>query len=181
MIGVYEYCGIQRCGKSTVMMCDLVSKILPAGYRTQDIHANFSIKIPGVHCMHNDELIQKILAMKRTKVRNQVIMFDECGQELRARGYMDKVQTEVVGFTWQMPKMGWLFMYCSNVGNSADIILRDATWYTIMPRYYHGTTRLDDAIELSVIHNYDARITRGIWVRGFQGVQDLFDSYEPID
>ena len=180
MIGVYEYSGIQRCGKSTLMMCDLVNKLLPE-YSASDVYANFTIKIEGVHCMENVELIDEIMRMKRDKVRHKVIMFDEAGQELKARGYTDKQQTEVVSFAWQMPKRSIVLMYCSNIGNSADIILRDATWQTILPRYFRGAVREDDYILADIIFNYDMRISRWNKISGFQKVQDLFDSLEAIE
>ena len=180
MIGIFEYCGPQRCGKSTLMVCDYLTKVLP-DHDPKLTFANFHLDIDGVQPLPNDRLLSKILELKAAKVRDVVIMFDEVGQELKARSYTDKTQTEVVNFAWQMPKRGWCFMYCSNIGNSADIILRDATWITILPRYIHGETRADDFILADVIFNYDCRVRRGIRVTGFQLAQDLFDSWQPIE
>jgi hypothetical protein len=183
MIGLYEYCGIQRCGKSTLMMSDWLSKILTAGYRPQDTWANFAIFVDGVHCLTNENMIDQILRMKRDHVRNQVLLFDEVGQELKARGFGDKIQTEIVNFAWQMPKRGIILSYCSNVGNSADIILRLATWLTIMPRYFYPDrgNRFTDYILFDVIYDYDVQIDEGYKVTGFQKAQELFDSWQPID
>ena len=181
MMGIYEYSGIQRCGKSTLMMRDLVEKILPAGYRSEDVYANFRIFLEGVHCLSNEAMVEAILRLKRDRARDKVLLFDEVGQELKARSYGDKLQTEVVSFAWQMPKRGILLLYCSNVGNSADIILRDATWVTVMPRYVHGVTRDEDYIKASVIFNYDCRVMRGVKVTGVARYQELFDSWEPIE
>ena len=179
MMGVYEYCAPQRQGKSTLMMADLVVKVLPE-FSPEDIFANFQIMIDGVNCMDNSHLIEQILKFKYDRVRHKVILFDEVGQELKARGYMDKLQTEVVGYAWQMPKMDTILMYCSNPGNSADIILRDAAWQSIITRYVHGETREEDYIIADVIFNYDLKIQRGIIVRGVHTVQQLFDSFAPI-
>lgn len=179
MIGIYEYCGIQRCGKSTLMMADYITKLYPE-YSANDTYANFTVNIDGVHCMENEQLIDTILQMKADKVRHKVIMFDEVGQELKARGYMDKTQTDLVTFCWQMPKMDIILMYCSNVGNSADIILRLATWQTIMPTYIKGETHQDDYIDAAVIFNYDCRIMTGIQVYNVWTVHSLFDSLQPI-
>lgn len=180
MLGIYEYCGRQRCGKSTLMMCDLVSKVL-GEFAPEDVYSNFRIKIDGVHCMCNAELISAVLGMKAEKVRHKVVMFDEVGQELKARSYTDKRQTEFVNFCWQMPKRDILLMYCSNPGNSADVIMRDATWQTVLPVYHEGLKREDDYIEASVIFNYDLRMMRGVRVYGVASVQELFDSFEPIE
>lgn len=180
VVGVYEYCGKQRCGKSTLMMCDFVCKIMPY-IRIEDVVSNFKIFIRGIKCLDNEGVIEEILRIKRDRERNKLIMFDEVGQELKARGYTDKVQTEIVNFAWQMPKRGIVLMYCSNPGNSADIILRKATWQTIMPRYVEGGSREEDYMMVDIIHNYDGEITSGIKVTGFQGVQNLFDSWQPIE
>ena len=180
LIGTYEYTGIQRCGKSTVMIHDLTEKVLPAGYQPDDVYANFDVFIEGIHIMENHQLIDQILRIKRDRLTNKVILFDEMGQELKARAYSDRVQTEVVSFAWQMPKRGIILMYCSNVGNSADVILRDATWITVMPHYLKGATHEKDSISLTVIYNYDCRIQTGLCLPNVHKYQKLFNSWQAI-
>lgn len=179
-IGTYEYCGIQRCGKSTMMVKDLVCKLLNQ-FAPQDIYTNFRIFIPGVNCMETMALVQAVFKMKADKLRHKVIIFDEAGQFLLARGYKDKDQTDFVSFAWQMPKRDIVMLYASNIGNSADVILRDATWLTIMPKYHHAPNRADDHIESAIIYNYDCVIAKNIITRGISPIQDLFDTFEPIE
>lgn len=180
--GLYEYVGIQRCGKSTCMVKDLVIKILPSGiFKPEDVWANFRVFIDGVHCVSTDELVETILKFKRDKVRDKVILFDEVGQFLLARGYMDKRQTEVVSFGWQMPKRNIIMLFASNVGNSADVILRDCAWLSIMPKFHLGVEREDDYIECAVIWNYDCVTRRGLIIPEIWKYQLMFDSYEAIE
>ena len=179
--GIYEYCGIQRCGKSTMMIKDLVTRMIPAGYKPENVWANFRIKIPDVHCLETMELVEEVFKMKGEKLRDKVILFDEVGQFMVARGYGNKYQTDFVNFAWQWPKRNWVMQYASNVGNSADLILRDATWVTILPKYFHGATREQDYIESWVCFNYDCRVVKGIITPGVSRYQELFDSYEPIE
>lgn len=179
-IGLYEYCGIQRCGKSTMMVKDLVVKLL-GQYDPSDVFANFRIFIDGVNCMETEALVQAVFRMKKDKLRHKIIMFDEAGQFLLARGYKNDEQTKFVSFAWQMPKRDIIMLYASNIGNSADVILRDATWLTVMPQYHAGQTREDDYIQSAIIYNYDCRIARGIITRGISKIQELFDSFEPIE
>ena len=179
--GVNEYCGIQRCGKSTLMVKDLVMKLIPAGYAPGDVYANFRIFVDGVHCLSTEALIEAVFRIKEDKERHKVILFDEAGQFLIARGYKDKEQTRFASFAWQMPKRDIVMLYGSNVGNSADVILRDATWLTIMPQYFPGPTREEDYIVSAVIYNYDGRTARGIVTPEVWRYQELFDSYEPIE
>lgn len=175
---VQEYCAPQREGKSTLLVRDIVK--LTRLYRPEDIIGNFPIFIPGITAVENKDLIDAVFEIKRKKLRHKIIYFDEVGQELRAREAMNKVQTEFVTFAWQMPKRDITLLYCSNPGNSADIILRLATRQTIMPKYVHGRTRDEDYMRVWVINNYELRISEWrVW--NLVPFQDLFDSDAPVD
>jgi hypothetical protein len=176
---VQEYCAAQREGKSTMLVRDLVTKLLPA-YRPEDVYSNFRIFIPGINHLENKDLIEAVFEIKKKKYRHKIICFDEVGQELRARESMNKTQIEFVTFAWQMPKRDISLLYCSNPGNSADIILRLATRQTIMPKYIHGIRRELDAIRAWVIFNYELKIAEfTVW--NLVPFQNLFDSFAPID
>jgi len=175
---VQEYCAPQREGKSTLLVRDVVCKVLPL-YRPEDIYSNFPIFIPGINVLENKDLIEAVFEAKKKKVRHKVFCFDEVGQELRARDSMNKIQTEFVTFAWQMPKRDITLLYCSNPGNSADIILRLATRQTIVPKYHHGVTRDEDYMTVGVIYNYELWIAWWtIW--NLIPFQALFDSEQPI-
>lgn len=180
--GVYEYCGVPRCGKSTMMVKDLVSWVLANGrYDANKVWCNFVVDISGVHCLETEELIEQIFKIKASEEREHVMIFDEVGQFFMARSYKDRRQTDAVTFAWQIPKRGHILMYGSNVGNSADVILRDATQFTIMPRYFHGDRREDDYIEFALIKNYYGELIRGIRVPHVYRYQELFRSFEAIN
>lgn len=178
--GIYEYCGIQRCGKSTKMMYDLVVK-LGKHFKPEDCISNFMIFIEGIEVYNNEDLLQRIVDMKNRKETHKVVLYDECGQSLMARGYKKEIQTEIVSFAWQFPKRDLIWLYGSNIGNSTDIILRDATWVSVMPHYFSGETRDKDYIISDIIFNYDARVIRGVVTHGVCVVQEYYDTEEPID
>jgi len=162
------------------MIRDLICKLLPI-YGPENVLSNFPIFIPGITCLDNRSLIEAIFEIKRKKERHKVILFDEVGQELKARGSaLNKVQTEVVNFAWQMPKRDIILQYCSNPGNSADIILRLAAWQTIMPTYYHAPVRADEYITCAVLYNYELWIA---WwtIRNVAPFQNFFSTTEPIE
>jgi hypothetical protein len=189
MLSPVEYCAPQRQGKSTLMVRDMV-KMLPY-YRPEDVFANFVIHIPGVNCLENKDLIDAVFQMKLNKDRHKIILFDEVGQELRARESMNKRQTEFVTFAWQMPKRDITMLYCSNPGNSADIILRLASAQTVVTHYRKVQMphlpdaqrtldiRKDDYITAGVIFNWDRRGAKFI-IRNVAPFAELFDSWEPI-
>jgi len=178
--GVYEYSGIQRCGKSTMMVKDLIR--LLSFYSPDDVYANFRIFIDGVHCMETMALVAELLRIKAEKLRHKIFLFDEVGQFMIARMWKAQEQTEVVNFAWQMPKRDIILLYASNIGNSADVILRDATWVTIMPQYFKDEEDEEGSYIVSdVIWNYDCVVERGLVTPGVIHYQRLFDSDEPIE
>lgn len=178
IIGIYEYCGVQRCGKSTMLVADLLR--IQDEHPSFPVYCNFECYIPGVKILSNDDMVDNILRIKRDKVRNVIILFDELSQVLSGRGYSNKVQTEVASFLWQMPKRGIILLYTSNIGKSVDLIIRDATWFTIMPNYKPGLTREGDWIEFFIIDNYGLRMSRGE-LHNIIDLQGLFDSFAPIE
>lgn len=179
---VVEYCGRQRQGKTTLMVADLVYKALSPDYEFQfkphEVYANFQINLPGVNCYSNDKMLEWLTWARRRNLEHVCLLLDECSQPplFYARNSMDRLQTALVTSAWQMPKRQWLFLYSSNIGNSVDVQLRDATWLTIMPlEYHHGATRELDYIDFAVIHAYEVW-TDNLIFTGCKDIQELFDS-----
>lgn len=184
--GCFEYTQIQRAGKTTLMMCDLATKIM-IDHEPDDIYANFQIFVEGVNCGDSEWIKEQIMRVKTDKLRHKVFIIDEMGQVLPARGYTDKRQSELCAFIWQMPKRDLILMGSDNVGNSADIILRDGMWQTILPRHHKGIDEngnrdiTKDWINVDVIFNYDNRVMRNIAVRNVYSVYPYFDTDEPVE
>ena len=179
--GVYEYWGIQRVGKTTVMVRDILMLNEYSGYAWDEFYTNFKVFIPGVHCMNSQALMETILQTMKDKIPHRVFVFDELGQFLGARNYRDLYQTKIANSLWQFPKRDLIFMYSDNVGNSADIVIRLATWEVIAPRFYSGKTRDKDYIIVDVIKNYMCETVRGIVIPEVNYYQRLFDTRQPID
>lgn len=159
---IVEYCGIQRTGKSTLMVADLMNKLLNPdwdfGYKPEDVFCNFPLYIDGVHVLNNQRMKDCLLYAKENKWTHKVFMVDECSQPplFYARNTRDVTQTELVTYLWQVPKLGNTFQYSSNVGNSVDVQQRDATWFTVMPMWYeHSENREEEKIVYRAWHNYE--------------------------
>lgn len=179
--GIYEYWQIQREGKTTLMMRDMLRLNTFHGFEWPRFHTNFRVYIPGVNSYHSRDLLQRIAQAIRDKETHLVFVFDELGQFLGARTYMQEFQTEIANDLWQFPKRDLIFMYSDNIGLSADKVIRLATWESIMPHYYHGPTREEDYIVADVIKNYQREIVRGIVIPYVWLYQRLFNTREPID
>jgi hypothetical protein len=179
----YEYCGVQRTGKSTLMNNDilyLMSGLMADKYLPDEVYVNWNLFVEGVHRCSNEQILDVLLKAKRERWKHKIIAVDEGSQVLKARSYSDKIQTEIVTTIWQMPKKRISFFYSSNPGNTVDIQLRDGTWYIVVPQIYHSfKDRSLDFIDFSVCHAYE------IWENDLTFdkpafVQQFFDSYEDI-
>lgn len=144
---VREYWGIQRSGKSTLLVRDLLT--LWSAFPDFEIYTNFILCLPSnnLHILNNDNLIESVLKLKRDKKRHIILAWDELSQVFGGRTYSSKIQIEIASFLWQMPKRDFHLFFTSNPGNSVDLIIRLATWFTIMCKYTHGLTR-----DLDIIH-----------------------------
>lgn len=179
--GIYEYWQIQREGKTTLMVRDMLRLNQFYGVPWDRFHCNFRVFIDGVHCYNSRRLLERMVLAMKQKERDLAFVFDELGQFLGARNYADKFQTEIANDLWQFPKRNLLFLYSDNVGLSADKTIRLATWESIFPKYVHGETREDDYIVASVIKNYMNMTVTGIVIPYVYLFQNLFDTREPID
>lgn len=183
---VVEYSGIQRTGKTTMMMADVINKCLNPdfgyGFEKQDCHFNFWVDINGVNCHDNEEFLWVLKQVREKGWRRKVLCMDEASQPplMYARGYGDKEQTKNATHVWQMPKKENLWLWTSNIGNSGDVQLRDGTWLCIMPVYYHhGLNRADDYIDYRVIHAYEQwDYYETLYYPA--PIQDFFDTRRPI-
>lgn len=179
--GIYEYWQIQREGKTTLMVRDMLRLNEFYGVPWDHFHCNFRVFIDGVHCYNSQGLLQRMVTAMQRKERDLCFVFDELGQFLGARNYMNTFQTEIANDLWQFPKRDLVFLYSDNVGLSADKTIRLATWESIFPKYVHGETREEDYIVAGVIKNYMNVTVTGIVIPYVYLFQNLFDTREPID
>lgn len=180
--GIYEYWQIQRQGKTTLMVRDMLRIHEYLGFPDWDrFHCNFATRIAGVHSHSSEGLLNYMVFAMKSRLRHLVFVFDELGQFLGARNYMNTFQTEIANDLWQFPKRDFVFLYSDNVGLSADKTIRLATWESIFPQYVHGEGREGDYIVASVIKNYMNVTVTGIVIPYVYLFQNLFDTREPID
>lgn len=183
----YEYSGPPRTGKSTLMVADIIRLLNPTlfndYYSPDEVYCNFPLYIPGVHCFNNDNMLKVLLKARKEKWTHKVIAIDECSQPplFYARGYKDDTQTQLVTAFWQMPKLRCMSLISSNVGNSIDVQMRDATIYEVLPiRYIHNPQdRTKEFIIFRIVHNYEIWTTDYILKNPYD-IQKYFDSSRPV-
>lgn len=189
--GSYEYLGVQRTGKSTLMTDDYLRRVLPQA-PDRPVVANYWIDLPrhvNYTLVDNDTMVQIILWVKAKGLRDWIFLFDEMGQRLGARSWASKEQTEIANFMWQVPKRGHLWLYSDNPGNSVDVVIRDATQFTLVPRYIGPKnpftaprSELEAAyLKFWIIDNHQCKLQRGVIRRDIYWTQRHFDTNQPIN
>lgn len=153
--------GIQDCGK-TSLMTGLILRDLaagtrwPNGYRPDDVHVNYGIKIDGVHVHDNEGMIAFLQKAIRDKIRHKILGITEADRVFPARFWQDKGQTAALLGLWQDFGMFWTVYWDAHIGTGVDIILRDTRERAIVPSY---DAKLDiirygmaDRIKMKVYH-----------------------------
>lgn len=183
-IGVYEYIGVQRSGKSTEMTKILLDKILDPNlknpYQPHEIFCNYYIDIKGINCGDNEMVCHYMTTAWLNNWKHIVFVVDEASQLFLARNSKDLSQSELCKTVWQMPKKDTVFLYSSNPGKTVDKMLRDGTWTTIVTRWIkeHPITG-QPAISLKIIKNYENKSFK-IWSHDVTWIHNFFDSHQPI-
>jgi hypothetical protein len=193
---VTEYCGRQRTGKSTIMTADIMTKVigldvpgfkLPDGmvpyyYPREKVFVNYQLDIKGVNCYDNEHMLWWLTKARRERITGIAVFIDEASQPplFYARNSRDTLQTELVTSLWQMPKKKFVFGYTSNIGNSCDVQMRDATWITVYFKDVHSKLFVPgDVIRYRVIFNYEMMCCDGILTNPWYFHQ-FFNSAQPI-
>lgn len=176
--GIYEYSGIQRCGKSTKMVDDAIKVMLENKCRR--VVANFTLDIPDVECYEMLEFMEVWWQIIEEEQTNVLMLGDELSQFLASRNYGDKKQTKLVNSLWQFPKRKIVLLYTSNIGKSVDIIVDRATWQTILPVYIDVGDWKENYIRYDVADRLELWLDEGLEMVNPYVVQSLFDTEEPV-
>lgn len=181
-VGIYEFLGIQRTGKSLMMTSFLLNHVLmDYGYTPEETYLNYTLAIDGVNCMRSEPMIELFIRSYDERITHKVWVIDEASQPpwFYARNTKDKRQTKGALSFWQQPKRRSPILFSDNIGNSVDIQQRDATWYTIMPMGLTWEDRKPVSVDIRVISNYE------MWYADYRyyGItiaRELYDDREPI-
>lgn len=181
-VGIYEFLGIQRTGKSLMMTSFLLNHVLfDYGYTVNEVFANYTIEVDGINCMRSNPMVDRFIKAYDDMETHLVWCIDEASQPpwFYARNTRDKRQTKGALAFWQCPKRRNPVLFSDNIGNSVDIQQRDATWFTIMPIdiiWEHGKP---EAVIIRVISNYEMWYSDYIYY-GITIARELYDDREPI-
>lgn len=181
-VGIYEFLGIQRTGKSLMMTAFMLNHIMPDfGIKPEKVFINYTLDIDGINCMSSEPMLYRFIKSHLELETGVIFGIDEASQPpwFYARNTRDKRQTLGALAFWQCPKRRKPILFSDNIGNSVDVQQRDATWYTIMPvniLWEHGKP---EAIIIRIISNYEMWFADYVYY-GITIARELYDSREPI-
>lgn len=145
--------GWQDTGKTALALGSMLELLFRHGYEPNEVIANLQIddkKLPGVHCINNNQMRQYLTQMVEREVRHKIIIIDEADRVVPARFWHDREQTMALLGLWQDEKMFNRVFWTAHQGTSVDINLRNTTQIELEPYFYNPVT---DEIPFTV---YDA-------------------------
>lgn len=142
---------IQDQGKTLSAVATVVELILHHGYDPEECYGNVAINLKGFHYLSSQGMRDLLGRMVREKWRHKVLVIDEINRVYPARFWKDADRTMELLTIWQDEKMFHWIVYTCHVGNSVDLLVRDATQVIAVPRF----DKLRDVVRLGIVNSLD--------------------------
>lgn len=169
-----EYSGRDRCGKTTMAVGDLFRLLETLRYSPGESWGNCFIGLEDYHYVDNERLLFELEKTLMEHRQHLIYFIDDATQFFPARGYGNKRQSNVLAHIWQIQKQFCYIFYTDHVGKTVDLILDEATHYTLLPKY----SQVEDCIRYQVLFRRDVLIQKGI-IERVSLIQKRFDSWRP--
>lgn len=173
---------IQDKGKTALQVAFILrllfsSQKWPDGYRPDDVIVNYALKIPGCHCLNNQQMREYIKKTVTTGIKHKIIGITEADRVFPARFWHDKEQSETLLGFWQDVKLFNQVFWDSHVGTSVDVLLRETRQRAYIPDY----DKLRDCINYTMIDGYTHKVYKGLRVLNVsKSVFPYYDRWEVI-
>jgi len=156
---------IQDKGKTALQVAFILRLLINGqnwsdGYRPDDVVVNYGLKIPGCHCLNNDQMRAYIKKTVKQGIRHKIIGITEADRVFPARFWQDKEQSETLLGFWQDVKLFNQVFWDSHIGTSVDVLLRDTRQRAYIPDY----DKFHDLIKYTMIDGYSMKIYKGLQV-----------------
>lgn len=171
---IYEYSGPDRAGKTTMAVGDEFRLLEKGNYRPEECWGNQFLAVEGYHHVDNERLLWELEQTLNKHRQHLVYLIDDASGFFPARGYANKRQSEVLKHIWQIQKQFCTIFYTDHIGKSVDLILDEATHYTLLPRYVEE----EDKIYYRVLFRRDVWVEDGV-IETVSRIQRRFNSWMP--
>lgn len=168
---------IQDTGKTAVCVGLLRYDLKFNGYVPDEAYVNYSLRIPGVHRLTNEQMVEFLKNMVKKGEKHKLIHITEIDRMFPARFWQDKEQTKALLGLWQDMKMFWKVYWDSHIGSSVDILLRETRQLAIVP---HGYNKERDEIPFTIINGLYRKRVHKVLCNCSRLVFPLYDRWEGI-
>ena len=163
----------QDMGKTSIMVRSCLYLLAYGGYRPEECYGNLFVNVPGFNVMNNAGLSDFMRTMVSKRMRHKVILIDEADGVFPHRFWQDKEQSKALLGLWQDIKLfNWIF-WTAHLGNAVDVLLRECTQVTVIPKYRRSVDRTDAVIISSI--DYTSRFVV------FDHISRIFPYYKRWD
>lgn len=172
-----EAWGLQREGKTAVLMAIALWLMAHGGYLPSEVASNQTIYIKGVRKFNKDEMFELLQKMIKEHVRHKVLLIAEADRYFPPRFWHDPEQSRSLIGLWQNEKLENWILFDTHIGG-ADVQLERTAQLYIVPHYL----RWNDSIECEVISKINLIPSTSF---GIDDVSELifpyYDHKEPVD
>jgi hypothetical protein len=174
---------IQDKGKTALMVAFIMRLLLngrkwPDGYKPDDVHVNFVLKIPGVHCYNNDGIRRFIKNSIKAGLRHKIIGITEADRVFPSRFWHDREQSETLLGLWQDVKCHNQVFWDSHIGTSVDVMLRETRQRAAIPHY----DKYKNLIQYDLVDGYAFKVYKGLKVLNVsRSIFPYYDRWEIVD
>lgn len=161
---------IQDQGKTLCAVAQAVHLVTRGGYSPDEVYSNVKLTMPGSHWLSSEELRDLMGDVVRRSRRHLVLLIDEINRVYPARFWGDKERTMELLTIWQDVKAFMQIIYTTHVGNSVDLLVREATQFVNVPRYVPER----DMVRIISVNSLDMRVKRFV----LHPASDYFREYD---
>jgi len=161
---------IQDQGKTLCAVAQAIQLVLKGSYHPDEVYGNVKLTMPGSHFLNSDDMRQLMGDIVKQGRRHLIIIIDEVNRVYPARFWSDKDRTLELLTIWQDVKSFQQIIYTTHVGNSVDLLVREATQFVNVPRYFPA----QDLVRVYSINGLDMKATK--WI--LQPASAYFEEYD---
>ena len=169
--------GQQDCGKTASIVAADLEHMTWDGYRPDEVYCNFKLKVPGVNCLNNKQMVAFITDTVKNGIKHKIINITEADRVFPARFWQSREQTEALIGLWQDEKLFNLVYYDAHSGTGVDVTLRNVRQIAWIPKY----NKAKDLIKVHVINGLYNREYSLVIPEVSKNVFPYYDRWEVID
>lgn len=169
--------GWQDTGKTALGIGSILDCLWYHGYSPGEVIANVVLKIPGAHCINNNQMRQFLKTLVIKEIRHKLILVDEADRVLPARFWHDREQTDALMDIVQDEKLFNRLYWTAHKGKGVDIALRQGTQIEVETYFYD---KAHDEIPFTVYDELDGVVFDDVMLDVSKNIFPIYDRWAVI-